>query len=82
LKSQAKLPLFKDDVMRGAKAANLTRRESEVCALLADGETYHGVGASLGISPHTVAAYVRSIHSKLKLSSTVAVTSFLLRQSN
>jgi DNA-binding NarL/FixJ family response regulator len=47
--------------------AELTTRELEVLALLAEGRTDRGIGQALYVSPKTVEAHVRSIFRKLDL---------------
>lgn len=51
---------------RGA-LAELTTRELEVLALLAEGRTDRGIAAALYVTPKTVEAHVRSIFRKLDL---------------
>lgn len=43
----------------------LTRREREVLRLLADGRTYCGIAAQLGVSPHTVVTHIKNAYRKL-----------------
>jgi predicted ATPase/class 3 adenylate cyclase/DNA-binding CsgD family transcriptional regulator len=54
----------------------LTTREVEVLHLVAQGLTNAQIATELVVSPHTVHAHVRSIHSKLGLSSRSAVTRY------
>jgi len=49
--------------------AELTQREREVLALLAEGRTDRGIAKLLYVTPKTVEAHVRSIFSKLDLPS-------------
>ena len=49
--------------------AELTSRELEVLALLAEGRTDRGIAQALYVSPKTVEAHVRSIFRKLGLPS-------------
>jgi DNA-binding CsgD family transcriptional regulator len=49
--------------------AELTTREIEVLALLAEGRTDRGIGQALYVTPKTVEAHVRSIFRKLDLPS-------------
>jgi DNA-binding NarL/FixJ family response regulator len=49
--------------------AELTAREREVLALIAEGRTDRGIAAELVVSPKTVEAHVRSIFGKLDLPS-------------
>jgi DNA-binding CsgD family transcriptional regulator len=53
--------------------AELTTRELEVLALLAEGLTDRGIGQALYVSPKTVEAHVRSIFRKLDLPADSAV---------
>lgn len=57
---------------------NLTRREIEVLRLVAQGLTDSQVADALVISPRTVNAHLRSIYSKLGISSRHAATLFVL----
>ena len=50
--------------------AELTAREHEVLALMAQGLTDRGIGQRLWVTPKTVEAHVRSIFRKLRLPST------------
>ena len=47
--------------------ADLTARELEVLALIAEGRTDRGIASALYITPKTVEAHVRSIFRKLDL---------------
>ena len=47
--------------------ANLSPREREVLALIAEGRTDRGIASALYVTPKTVEAHVRSIFSKLDL---------------
>ncbi len=42
----------------------LSRREREVLALLARGETYGTIARHMGLSPHTVDTYLRRLRDK------------------
>jgi DNA-binding CsgD family transcriptional regulator len=54
----------------------LTAREMEVLRLVAQGLTNAQIAEQLIVSPHTVHAHVRSIHSKLGVTSRSAVTRY------
>jgi predicted ATPase/class 3 adenylate cyclase/DNA-binding CsgD family transcriptional regulator len=56
--------------------AGLTEREVEVLRLVAQGLTNAQIAEQLIVSPHTVHAHVRSIHSKLGVTSSSAVTRY------
>jgi DNA-binding NarL/FixJ family response regulator len=60
--------------------ADLTAREQEVLRLVARGLTDAQVASTLVISPRTVNAHLRSIYSKLHLSSRHAAIYFALEQ--
>lgn len=47
------------------KQVRLTRRETEVLRLLADGRTYSQVAGELGMSFHTVNTHVKNAYIKL-----------------
>ena len=49
--------------------AKLTRRETQLLRLLAQGRTYARAGQELGVSPHTVASHVKNIYRKLEVHS-------------
>lgn len=62
-------------------AAPLTRRESEVLALVAGGWTSHRVGRALGISERTVRKHLGNVYDKLGVSGrTSAATWWVSRQ--
>jgi len=46
---------------------DLTEREREVLAVMAEGRSNHGIGQRLFLSPKTVEAYVRTVFTKLGL---------------
>ena len=46
---------------------DLTDREREVLALIAEGRSNHGIGERLGLSPKTVEAHIRAVFMKLGL---------------
>ncbi len=46
---------------------DLTGREREVLALIAEGRSNHGIGDQLGLSPKTVEAHIRAVFMKLGL---------------
>jgi DNA-binding CsgD family transcriptional regulator len=46
-------------------AAELTSREREVVARVAEGRTNHEIGPLLGISPHTVRKHLENVYEKL-----------------
>ena len=48
----------------------LTRRESEILGLMAEGRTNHGIAARLGLEVKTVEGHIRTIFSKLALEPT------------
>ena len=59
-----------------AYPAGLTAREVDVLRLIAQGLTDAQVGERLMVSAHTVHAHLRSIYSKLDISSRAAATRF------
>ncbi|TMM06475.1 MAG: response regulator transcription factor [Actinobacteria bacterium] len=67
---QAKLHSAVDEPATAPEAlAELTSRELEVLALIAEGRTDRGIAQALYVSPKTVEAHVRSIFRKLGLPS-------------
>ncbi len=64
----------------GALPFGLTAREGEVLALVATGLTDAAVAAELFISPRTVGHHLRSIYSKLDVSSRSAATRIAIEQ--
>lgn len=52
-------------IMRGIESLPLTRRQSQVCRLLANGSSYAEIATELGISKHTAIAHARWIYDKL-----------------
>jgi predicted ATPase/DNA-binding CsgD family transcriptional regulator len=60
--------------------AGLTAREVEVLRLVAQGLTNAQIAERLVVSPHTVHAHIRSIHSKLGVTSRSAATRFAFEQ--
>jgi non-specific serine/threonine protein kinase len=61
----------------GDAAPELTRRESEIAALVAEGLSNREIGERLIISKRTVDAHVEHIYAKLGLSSRVQLTTWL-----
>jgi len=55
-------------------ALSLSRRESEVLRLVADGLTDGEIAARLGLSPRTVGQHLRSVYNKLDVSGRAAAT--------
>jgi len=47
------------------KTIGLSAREQAVLKRMALGQTYAGIAASLGLSPHTIDCYIRRIYTKL-----------------
>ncbi len=58
----------------------LTGREQEVLALLAEGFSYNGIGSRLGITANTVRNYIRTIYEKLHVHSRSEAVSKALRR--
>lgn len=76
--AQEAYPADDDDAMRRATLAGLTRRELEVLRLVAEGYTNAQIGEQLVISRVTVNSYLRSIYSKLGVSSRTAAMRYAL----
>lgn len=58
---------------------DLTDREGEVLALLVQGLSNNEIGEELGVSPHTVKNHLRSIYSKLGVTSRTAATTLAIK---
>ncbi len=71
--SQSPAPLHRE-----VGPSHLTEREIEVLRLLARGHTDAQIAEALVISPRTVHAHLRSIYSKLGLSSRFAAIRYVL----
>ena len=59
---------------------DLSERECEILALVADGNSNDQAAAALGISPNTVAAHMRSIFAKLEVTDRTAAFAVALRR--
>jgi two-component system NarL family response regulator len=70
------IPKREDDT----QLKELTRRETEVLQLIAQGLNNKNIGEQLSISPNTVKAHLRNILEKLQLSSRVEAATWALRQ--
>lgn len=57
----------------------LTDREQDVLALLVHGHSNSAIGKQLGISPHTVKNHLRSIYSKLEVSTRTAAARLAMK---
>ncbi|MDX6627960.1 MAG: hypothetical protein QOH00_206 [Gaiellales bacterium] len=53
-------------------AADLTPREREILALMAEGRSNHGICAALWLSPKTVEAHIRNLFAKLGITAAAA----------
>ena len=60
-------------------AVNLSAREEEILTLVAKGFKRNEIGPMLGISPHTVATHLKTIYSKLNVTSRAEATMEALR---
>jgi DNA-binding NarL/FixJ family response regulator len=60
-------------------AVDLSEREKEILALVAKGYKRGEIGPMLGISPHTVATHIKTIYSKLNVTSRAEATVEALR---
>jgi DNA-binding NarL/FixJ family response regulator len=64
-------PVEAHAVIHGPREADLTQREEEVLALLAEGYTNRDIADRLSLSEHTVRAHMRGIMQKLNVSNRV-----------
>jgi len=55
----------------------LSKREGEVASAYADGDTYKVIARDLGISPTTVRSHLRTVYSKLNVTSKIALAQAL-----
>jgi DNA-binding NarL/FixJ family response regulator len=72
--------LERSRVTSTAELSNLTEREQEVLALIAEGLTNKQIGEQLGISPKTVARHRDNITKKLNLSSRAELTRYAIQK--
>lgn len=72
--------LFRELAPGPKSDCQLTGREREVLALLAEGFSYNRIGGRLGISANTVRNYIRAIYEKLHVHSRSEAVSKALRQ--
>lgn len=62
--------------MQGSNILEITKRESDVIALLAQGLTNKRIGKELGISNHTVRDHISSMLKKTKTTNRVELALF------
>jgi PAS domain S-box-containing protein len=63
-----------------ANAPRLTRRETEVIALVADGNSARAIGAQLHLSPATIKTHLASVYHKLGVRDRAAAVATALRR--
>jgi PAS domain S-box-containing protein len=63
----------------GAKAPRLTKRETEVIALVADGNSAREIGVRLHLSPATIKTHLASVYHKLGVRDRAAAVATALR---
>ncbi len=68
-----------NDARGGVSSVALTRRESELLALIAGGATTRAVAARLGISPHTARKHRENLMRKLDLHSATELAAYAVR---
>lgn len=73
-------PLQEHPQLYAAMAAGLTRRETEVLRLVAQGQSSRQIAESLGISPRTVETHRQNIMEKLGLRSATALVTYAREQ--
>jgi LuxR family transcriptional regulator, maltose regulon positive regulatory protein len=56
---------YSTDVIDNLAGAPLTRRELEILALLADGNSTSAIAARLGLSPATIKSHLRRVYRKI-----------------
>jgi DNA-binding NarL/FixJ family response regulator len=74
------ITLFKHNLPQAPSSFNLTPREHEVLALLAQGLSYGKVGETLFISIDTVRNHVRNIYEKLHVNSKTEAVAKAMKQ--
>ncbi len=62
-----------------AVGQHLSRREHEVLQELCSGRTVKDIAAGMGLSPHTIQYYLRNLMRKLKVSRTVDLVMYAMR---
>lgn len=58
----------------------LTKRESEITALLLKGRTYKMIASELYLSENTVKTHIKNIYSKLNIQSKMELVNLLMKQ--
>jgi DNA-binding CsgD family transcriptional regulator len=80
--TQAQPPLAPVERRASLSAVNvprLTRRETEVIALVADGNSAREIGAQLHLSPATIKTHLASVYHKLGVRDRAAAVAIALR---
>lgn len=76
---RATAPAARRNGSAAANAPRLTRRETEVIALVADGNSAREIGARLALSPATIKTHLASIYHKLGVRDRAAAVAIALR---
>jgi DNA-binding NarL/FixJ family response regulator len=72
--------LFQENVPPRKADSELSTREQEVLALLAEGYSYSGLAGQLGITVNTVRNHIRAIYEKLHVHSRSEAVSKAIRR--
>ncbi|HVR06561.1 MAG TPA: LuxR C-terminal-related transcriptional regulator, partial [Thermoanaerobaculia bacterium] len=71
--------LFRRTAPRAALEQALTRQETHLLRLLAEGRSYQTAGGELGVSINTVRNYIRNVYEKLQVHTKSAAVSKAMR---
>lgn len=67
------------DLAAGTPTSELTRRESEVLRMIAEGRTNKEIAAKLALSERTVARHITNLYAKIDVRSKFEATAYALK---